>query len=97
MQLGKVKVDPPPTENLERYKAGANVTIKTKDGRTYTNTVYAPRGAAILGIAWDDIENKYRALAPYAKFSGGNLAATMQVVRNFRNVKKVSELTGLLR
>jgi 2-methylcitrate dehydratase PrpD len=95
--LGKVRVADPPTENLERYKAGAVVTITTRDGRSHTNTVYAPRGAAILGIAWADVESKYRALAPFAKFSGENLEASMQVIRNFRAVKNVAELIGLLR
>ena len=95
--LGKVKVAAPPTENLERYKAGASVTIKTNDGRSYSNTVYAPRGAARLGIAWADVEAKYRALAPYAKFSGENLEKSAKVIRNFRDVKEVSELVGLLR
>jgi 2-methylcitrate dehydratase PrpD len=95
--LGKVRVGDPPTENLERYKSGAIVTIRTKDGRNHSGTVYAPRGAAILGIDWADVEAKYRALAPFAKFSGKNLEASMKVIRNFREVKKVSELTGLLR
>ncbi len=95
--LDKVRVGEPPTENLERYKSGAIVTIRTKDGRTYSSTVYAPRGAAILGIAWADVDAKYRALAPYAKFSGENLEASIKVVRNFREVRKVSELVELLR
>ncbi len=95
--LGKVRVAAPPTENLERYKSGAIVTITTKDGRSYSSTVYAPRGAAMLGIDWADVESKYRALAPFAKFSGENLEASMKVIRNFREVKKVSELVGLLR
>ncbi len=95
--LGKVRVGDPPTENLERYKSGAIVTIRTKDGRSHSSTVYAPKGAAILGIDWADVEAKYRALAPFAKFSGKNLEASMNVIRNFREVKKVSELIGLLR
>ncbi|MGZ8210154.1 MAG: MmgE/PrpD family protein [Burkholderiales bacterium] len=95
--LGKVRVVGPPTERLERYKSGAIVTIKTRDGRTHSSTVYAPRGAAMLGIDWADVEGKYRALAPYAKFSGDNLEASMKVIRRFRNVKNVSELIGLLR
>jgi 2-methylcitrate dehydratase PrpD len=95
--LGKVRVAAPPTEHLERYKAGASVTIQTKDGRRYSNTVYAPRGAAIVGIAWSDVEAKYRALAPYAKFSGDNLEKSIKVIRNFRDAKNVSELIGLLR
>ena len=52
--------------------------------------------AAINGIAWDDIEAKYRELVPYAKLSAANLEASMKVIRNFRDVKKVSELTVLL-
>ena len=95
--LGKVKVDPPPTANLERYTAGASVTIELTDGRRFSNTVYAPRGAAVLGIAWADVEAKYRALVPYAKLAGDNLEQSIQVIRNFRAVKQVAELTGLLR
>ncbi|HET7158318.1 MAG TPA: hypothetical protein VFI62_04945, partial [Burkholderiales bacterium] len=95
--LGKVRVAPPPTENLERYLAGAIVTIKTRDGRSHASTVYAPRGAAILGIDWTDVDSKYRALAPYAKLSGDNLEASMKVIRNFREVNNVTELVTLLR
>ena len=95
--LDKVVVAAPPTENLERFKSGAVVTIKTRDGRTYADTVYAPRGAAMLGISWDDVEGKYRALVPYAKLSAGNLEASMKVIRSFCDVKNVAELIGLLR
>jgi 2-methylcitrate dehydratase PrpD len=95
--LGKVGVGAPPTENVERYKSGATVTIVTRDGRSHSSTVYAPKGAAMLGIAWEDVEAKYRALAPYAKFSGDNLEASMKVIRRFRDVKDVSELVSLLR
>ena len=95
--LEKVRVSAPTTENLERYKSGANVIIKTRDGKTHSNTVYAPRGAAINGIDWADVEAKYRQLGPFANFSGNNLEASMQVIRNFREVKNVSELIALLR
>ena len=95
--LGKVRVVDPPTENLERFKSGAIVTIKTRDGRSHSSTVYAPKGAAMLGIDWSDVEGKYRALAPYAKFSGENLEASMKAIRSFRDVTNVSELIGLLR
>jgi 2-methylcitrate dehydratase PrpD len=95
--LGKVRVAPPPTENLERYLAGAIVTIKTRDGRSHASTVYAPRGAATLGIDWADVNAKYRALTPYAKLSGDNLEASMKVIRNFREVNNVTELVTLLR
>lgn len=95
--LGKVRGAEPPTENLDRYKSGAIVTITTRDGRSTSSTVYAPRGAAILGIAWADVEGKYRVLAPFAKLAGENLEASVTVIRNFRDVRQVSELVGLLR
>jgi 2-methylcitrate dehydratase PrpD len=95
--LDKVRMAGPPVEDLDRYKSGAVVTIKTKDGRSYANTVYAPRGAAVVGIAWTDVEAKHRALAPYARFSGDNLEASLNVIRRFRGIRKVSELVALLR
>ena len=95
--LDKVRAADPPTENLDRYKSGAIVTITTRDGKSHSSTVYAPRGAAIMGIAWDDVEGKYRALAPYARLSGDNLEASIKVIRGFRKVKNVAELVGLLR
>jgi 2-methylcitrate dehydratase PrpD len=95
--LAKVRGADPPTEHLERYKSGAIVTITTRDGRTYSSTVHAPKGAAMLGIDWSDVETKYRALTPYAKLSGGNLEASMKAIRNFREAKNVSELVALLR
>jgi 2-methylcitrate dehydratase PrpD len=95
--LGKVRVAAPPTENLERYKSGAVVTITTKDGRSYSNTVYAPRGSAAVGIQWTDVESKFRALVPYASLSDGNLETSMKVIRNLREAQKVSELVDVLR
>src|SRR5229473_373654 len=60
--IDKVRVGPPPSENAARYRQGATVTIRTTDGRNVTSTVYAPKGAGILGIAWTDIDAKYRTL-----------------------------------
>lgn len=95
--LGKVKVMPPPTQDLERFLAGAIVTIRTRSGRTHTSTVYAPRGAAAAGIEWGDVEAKYRALVPYARLSGNNLDASWRVIRQFADAPNAEELVGLLR
>ena len=95
--LEKVRAIAPPTGDLDKFKSGAVVTIIMKDGRKHTNTVYAPRGAAINGIAWADVEAKYRELAPFAKFTGNNLEQSMKAIRGFRDLGKVSELISLLR
>jgi len=95
--LDKVRVGPPPTEDVERYRQGATVTIRTKDGRTFTNTVYAPKGSGLLGITWADVDAKYRTLVPSAKLSGQQIDDSLQVIHDFRQVKHVSSLLDLLR
>jgi 2-methylcitrate dehydratase PrpD len=95
--LDKVRVGEPPKENVELYKQGATVTIRTKDGRTYSSTVYAPKGAAVLGIDWTDIESKYRTLTPNAQPTAPQIEASLKVIRGFCDVKNVSELIDLLR
>jgi 2-methylcitrate dehydratase PrpD len=94
--LPRVRMGDPPTENLERYKSGAVVTIRTRDGRSHSSTVYAPKGAAMIGIDWADVEAKYRTLVPHARPSSGNLEASLRVIRRFRDLRRVSELTSLL-
>jgi 2-methylcitrate dehydratase PrpD len=94
--LDKVRVGEPPTEHLERYKQGATVTIRTKDGRTFSNTVYAPKGAGIHGIDWADVDAKYRMLVPHARLRDREVEASLQVIHDFRNVAHVSALIDLL-
>src|SRR5712671_3107021 len=48
--IDKIRVGVPPTDNVSRYRQGARVTIRTTDGRTSTNTVFEPKGAAARGI-----------------------------------------------
>ena len=73
------------------------MTIKTKDGRTFSSTVFAPKGAGTLGIDWDDVDDKYRALMPQAQVSDQQIEGSLEVIHNFGNVKHVSELIDLLR
>ncbi|HKS89995.1 MAG TPA: MmgE/PrpD family protein, partial [Stellaceae bacterium] len=62
--IDKIAVGPPPAEDGSRWRQGARVTIRIKDGRSFTSTVHVPKGAAMLGLAWPEIEAKYRALMP---------------------------------
>ena len=94
--IDKVRVGPQPTENVKAYRQGATVTIETTDGRTVSNTVHVPRGAGCLGIDWADIDAKYRTLAPSA-LGARQVEASLAVVHDFRKVKNVAELIGLLR
>jgi 2-methylcitrate dehydratase PrpD len=94
--IDKVRVGPPPSENAARYRQGATVTIRTTDGRTVTNTVYVPKGAGLLGIAWTDIDAKYRTLVPLSGLPARQIEASLDVVHRFRDVTEVGELTALL-
>jgi 2-methylcitrate dehydratase PrpD len=94
--IDKVRVGPPPSDHLARYRQGATVTIRTTDGRNVTSAVYAPKGAGLLGIAWADIDAKYRTLVPLSGLAAPQIEASLEVIHRFRNVADVSELTGLL-
>ena len=94
--LDKVRVGAPPTDNVEQYRQGATVTIRTKDGRTFSNTVYAPKGSGVRGIDWTDVDAKYRTLVPQAQLRDRQVEASLQVIHDFRHVKHVSALIDLL-
>ncbi len=94
--IDRVRVGPPPAADAGRYRQGATVTIRATDGRSATSTVYAPKGAGMLGIAWADIDAKYRALAPQAGLSGERIEASLALIHNFRQVGRTSDLTALL-
>jgi 2-methylcitrate dehydratase PrpD len=94
--IDKVRVGPPPTQQVEQYKQGATVTIRTKDGRTFSSTVFAPKGAGALGIDWADVDAKYRTLVPRAQVSEQQVEASLLVIHDFGSVTHVSELMDLL-
>ena len=92
-----VRVGDPPTDDVARYRQGATVTIRTRDGRSSTSTVFVPRGAASLGIAWSDVEAKYRTLVPNSGLPEPQIEASLGVIRDFRAVTNISALIDLLR
>jgi 2-methylcitrate dehydratase PrpD len=94
--IDKVRVGPPPATHVARYRQGATVTIRTTDGRTSTSTVCVPAGAGMLGIAWADIDAKYRALVPHSGLPDREVEASLAVIHDFRQVENVSALTNLL-
>jgi 2-methylcitrate dehydratase PrpD len=95
--IDKIQVGIPPTQDTARYRQGATITIRTHDGRTSTSTVYLPKGAGALGIAWDDVDAKYRTLVPAAGLSQDRIEASLALIHDFRDIADVSTLTGLLR
>jgi 2-methylcitrate dehydratase PrpD len=95
--IDKIRVGPPPTENTERYRQGATVTIHTTDGRNSTSTVFLPKGSAALGIDWADIEAKYHTLMPSSGLSLQRIEQSLAVIRDFAQAGSVAPLIDLLR
>jgi MmgE/PrpD C-terminal domain len=95
--IDKVRVGSPPTESTARYRQGATVTILTQDGRVWTDTVYLPKGAGALGIAWSDVDAKYRTLVPVSGLSDDDIEASLTLIHEFHSIANVSVLTDLLR
>ena len=95
--IDKVRVGPEPSENAGRYRQGATVAIRTRDGREVANTVYAPKGSGLLGIDWADIDAKFRALVPASGLPEGRIEPMLALIRDFRRQGDVSGLIGLLR
>lgn len=95
--IDRVSVAAPPTGNLARYRQGATVTIRTRDGRTASSTVYVPKGAAMLGIAWTDIEAKYRALMPNSGLDRDRIERSLAMIRDLAETPGISPLLALLR
>ncbi len=64
---------------------------------SFTSTVYAPKGSGQLGIAWNDIDAKFRALAPLGGLGGDAISRTLDIIHDFRRAAGVSPLLDLLR
>jgi 2-methylcitrate dehydratase PrpD len=95
--IDRITVGPQPTENASRYRQGATVTIRTRDGRSVTSTVYVPKGAGMLGIAWNDIEAKCRTLMPYSGLNPAAIEASLELIRNLAAADSISPLVEMLR
>jgi 2-methylcitrate dehydratase PrpD len=91
-----VRVGPPPGEDAARYRQGATVTVRTHDGRSATSTVHVPKGAGMLGIAWGDIDAKYRTLVPQSGLSAAAIEASLALIHDFRRLSDISRLTRAL-
>ncbi len=94
--IDRVKTGEPITKDADLYYQGAQVTINTKDGKSYTSIVHAPRGSGRRGIAWADVDAKYRTLVS-ARLDQQKLENSIEVIHGLRDVGDVSKLTGLLR
>jgi 2-methylcitrate dehydratase PrpD len=95
--IDRIEVGPEPTADAGLYRQGATVTIRTRDGRSETSTVLAPKGAAARGIDWADVDAKYRTLVPLLPLPERQIEASLALIHDFRRAERVSQLIELLR
>ncbi|HLY45629.1 MAG TPA: MmgE/PrpD family protein [Stellaceae bacterium] len=95
--IDNIRVGPPPIAEAARYRQGAAVTIRRRDGSSVSSTVYVPKGAGMLGIAWADIDAKFRTLMPLSGLPAERIEACLDAIHNFRRAAGVSTLVDLLR
>ena len=88
--IDRVQVGAPLTDL--RFRQGAMVTIRTQDGRAVSNTVHVPKGAAALGIAWSDVDAKYRRLMPTSGLDAGQVEASLRLIHDIRSAASVVPL-----
>ncbi|HLG56227.1 MAG TPA: MmgE/PrpD family protein [Vicinamibacterales bacterium] len=91
-----VEVDPAPQAVTYKWSWGGTATIVTRSGARFTSTVDAPRGSAPRGIAWSDVDAKYRALMPDSTLPATRIEESLSVIHGFEKVKNVAELIRLL-
>jgi 2-methylcitrate dehydratase PrpD len=96
--IDKIETDPNPKPYPDRFPHhhGATVTITLNDGRAFSSHVDFPRGSGPRGIAWADVDAKYRALMPLSKLPAEKVEQALEVVHRFERVQRISELTDLL-
>jgi 2-methylcitrate dehydratase PrpD len=91
-----VRVGDPPGDDVARFRQGARVTVRARDGREATSTVYVPKGAGAVGIAWDDVDAKYRALVSHSGLSVEAVNDSLAMIHELRRVSDMKRLVGLL-
>ncbi|TPQ40936.1 MmgE/PrpD family protein [Cupriavidus pinatubonensis] len=94
--FAKVFRDDADVADKGKYKSGAIVRIETVDGRTIEEHVRYPKGAALRGIAWAEIESKYRSLMPHGGVAVPQISESLAVIRDLENLADVRRLVDSL-
>jgi len=95
--IDKVQVAVVPPEQAAGFRHGSIVTIKTRDGRSYSSAVRAPRGSGPRGIEWSDVDAKYRTLVAMTPIGTDKIERSLDLIHRFRQADKIAALTELLR
>lgn len=79
-----------------KYKSGAIVRIEAVDGRIIEEHVQYPKGAALRGITWPEIESKYRSLMPHGGVASEQISESFGAIRELEKLPDVRRLIDTL-
>jgi 2-methylcitrate dehydratase PrpD len=82
----------------DNYIGGATVTIRTKDGREYSERVLYVKGHPKNPLTFDEVAHKFRMCVPFSAKSlpQGNMERVIELVRELEKVSDMSEVISLL-
>jgi 2-methylcitrate dehydratase PrpD len=93
--MSKIKVTTDSELDTKYPEAVVVVDITTKDGKTYSEEVFHPKGDPPNRMTPDEIEDKFRVLASKT-FTLEQVAAIISTTRDLEKVKDCSELIRML-
>ncbi|WP_197497463.1 MmgE/PrpD family protein [Cupriavidus sp. D384] len=79
-----------------KYKSGAIVRIETVDGRTIEQHVRYPKGAALRGVTWLEIESKYGSLMPHGGVDPQQVSESLEAIRELEKLSDIRRLIDTL-
>ena len=96
--IDKLTTDPNPRPYPDRFQHhhGATVTIRLRDGRTFSEHVDFPRGSGPRGIEWADVDGKFRRLVPLAGLAPQRVEGVLRAVHELDGAPGAAGLTVLL-
>ncbi|WP_158256601.1 MmgE/PrpD family protein [Trinickia symbiotica] len=83
--------------NKTDFKSGAIVRITTVDGAVHEACVLAPKGAAVRGIHWAELRQKYEALMPYGGVSAKHVAESFSLIQDMNVLPSIHDLIDTIR
>lgn len=94
----KVVFDPDPAPLPDRFthRHGGTVIIRMRSGAVHRHTCKAPRGSGARGVAWSDVDAKYRHLVPMSGLPQARVEQSLALIHRFEAVRSMAELTALL-
>jgi 2-methylcitrate dehydratase PrpD len=83
--------------NKTDFKSGAIVRITTVAGVVYEASVLAPKGAAVRGIDWAEVRQKFEALMPYGGVSAKHVAASFGHIQDMNSLTSIRDLIDTIK